>query len=137
MSRSQAIADLRRELLKFVDQEHSLCLVAAQRGIFCNGFGRWSTAELERRLPCRTPAEGEPKRADVVRRANHWLSGLQDVHAGRLPCDVLQDHRSLCAGWEEFFESELAIYYREMCGEDVRVVPDALLEPPGTASDSP
>jgi hypothetical protein len=40
ISRSQAICDLRRKLLELVDQERSLCLVAARRGIFCNGFGR-------------------------------------------------------------------------------------------------
>jgi hypothetical protein len=128
ISRSQAIANLRRELLKLVDEEHSLCLVAARRGLICNGLGRWSTAELVRRLPWRTPSAA-PERAEVERLANDWLSAFQDRPSGRLPCDPAPGRASLCAGWEEFYEGELARFHREMCGEEVRVVPDALLAP--------
>jgi hypothetical protein len=57
------------------------------------------------------------------------MLGLQDLRAGRLPCDVEPGERSLlCAGWDEFYEGELAQFHREMLGEDVRVVPDHLLE---------
>lgn len=125
ISRSQAIADLRRELLKLVDEEHSLCLVAARRGIFCNGFGRFETVDLAERLPGSVPPATE--RVEIERRANAWLSELQDLRAGRLPCDH-EGRSSLCAGWEEFFEAELARFYLEMLGEEVRVVPDSLLE---------
>lgn len=128
ISRSQAIADLRRELLKLVDEEHSLCLVAARRGIFCNGLGRWDTEELAARLPW--PVEGAvPERAEVERQANRWLSAVQDLRAGRLPCDQTPGRSPLCAGWEEFYEGELARFHLELVGEEVRVVPDALLEP--------
>ena len=66
ISRSQAISDLRCELLKLVDREHSLCQVAARRGLFCNGFGRWSTEELERRTPHSTH-EPEATRDEIER----------------------------------------------------------------------
>ena len=128
ITRSQAIEDLRRELLKLVDERNSLCLVAARRGIFCGGFGRWGKEELERRIPALLSCEPERTRAEVERRANRWLLGLQDP--GKLPCDVDHGGRSpLCAGWDEFYESELAHFHREMYGEEVRVVPDELLEP--------
>lgn len=127
ITRSQAIEDLRRELLKLVDEDSSLCLVAARRGVFCNGLRRWSMEELEQRLPCSLHHDPEPARAEVERQANRWLLELQDIRAGRLPCDIERGRRSLlCAGWDEFYESELAQYYLEMCGEEVRIVPDNL-----------
>lgn len=127
ISRSQAIADLRREFLKLVDADHSLCQVAARRGLFCNGFARFGTDELAERLPWRVPAG--TARAEVERQANAWLSAVQDLAHGRLPCEGEVERGRLCAGWEEFFESELARFHREMCGDEVRVVPDVLLEP--------
>ena len=127
LSRSQAIADLKREVLKLVDSEHSLCQVAARRGILCNGFARFDTVELAEYVPWRLPSG--TGRAEVERQANHWLAALQDVEAGRLPCDEGVARGRMCAGWEEFFEGELARFHREMCGEEVRVVPDGLLEP--------
>ncbi len=129
ITRSHAIADLRRELLKLVDEENSLCRVAARRGIFCTGFGRWSQEELQRRLPWVLRREPPGTRAEVERQANRWQLGGQDLRAGKLPCDTRSDCRStLCAGWEEFYESELAHFYLETCGEEVRVVPDAPAE---------
>jgi len=127
ISRSQAISDLRHQLLKLVDREHSLCQVAARRGLFCNGFGRWSKEELERRIPGCSKGEPEPTRAEIEREANRRMLPLQDVRAGKLPCD---DGTILCAGWDEFYESELARFHREMLGESVRVVPDEILESP-------
>jgi hypothetical protein len=129
ITRSQAIQDLRRELLKLVDQENSLCQVAARRGLFCNGFGRWSTEELQRDVDAFSTGEPEPTRAEVERQANLRMLALQDVRAGRLPCDVGPGCRSpFCAGWDEFYEGELARFHREMLGADVRVVPDNLPE---------
>lgn len=125
--RSQAIADLRRELLKLVDAERSLCLVAERRGIFCNGLGRFSKQELEERLAKILHVEAGCTRAQLEGRVDRLQFGLQDLPAGKLPCDVDGGCRSLvCAGWDEFYEIELAQFYLEMCGEEVRVVPDDL-----------
>lgn len=129
LTRSHAIADLRRELLKLVDEENSLCRVAARRGIFCQGFARWSHEELAQRLPWILRREPVGTRAELERQANHWQLASQDLHTKRLPCDTKASCRStLCAGWDEFYESELAHFYLETCGEDVRVVPDGLDE---------
>jgi hypothetical protein len=128
LSRTQAIAELRTEFLKLVDAGHSLCAVAARRGLFCNGLGRFDAAELEKRLPGSKAGEPARDRATIEREANQWLASLQDVPSGRLPCDH-PGRAAMCAGWEEFFEPELARFYLEMLGEEVRVLPDALVEP--------
>jgi len=127
ITRSHAIGDLRRELLELVDAEHSLCLVASRRGIFCGGFGRWNDDELEQRLPWILHREPACTRAAAERQANRWMLGSQDARAGELPCDAGR-RTSLCAGWDEFYEGELARYYLETCGEKVRVVPDGFAE---------
>jgi len=127
LTRSQVIEDLRVELLKLVDDEHSLCLVAARRGLFCNGFGRWERGELERRFPWILEREPRPTTDEIACQANHWQLGAQDVRAGRLPCDVEGGPSTLpCSGWNEFYEADLARFYLEMRGEEVRVVPDGL-----------
>lgn len=130
ISRSQAIEDLRRELVKLVTEGRSLCMVAARRGLFCTGFDRWSDAELARHCSGELQPGPGVTRAEMERQADLWQLGLQNTRTGRLPCDAGGVIRSrLCAGWDEFYERELAGFYREMCGEDVRVVPDELLEP--------
>ncbi len=130
IARSQAIEALRGELLKLVSEGRSLCLVAARRGLFCGGFARWSDEELAQRIPDGPQAGPGDTRAELERQANRWQLGLQDARTGRLPCDGDGAcHSRLCAGWDEFYEGELAGFYREMCGEEVRVVPDELFEP--------
>jgi len=129
ISRSQAIEMLRREFLKLVDEDCSLCLVAARRGIFCNGFGRWDDAELAKRFPWILHREPGCSRSQVEHQANRWQLGAQSIPEGRLPCDVEHRPHSLpCAGWDEFYEKELAQFYLEMCGEEVRVVPDGFVD---------
>jgi len=127
ITRSQAIEDLREVLLRMVDEQSSLCRVAAWRKLFCHGFAQWSQAELEERFP-RVPRREPP----LQRGHQEWLANedqlaRQDIRRRRLPCDVeAGDTCAPCAGWAEFDERDLARFHREICGEAVEVVPDAL-----------
>ena len=38
MTRQEAIEAIRRKILEMVDDEHSMCRIAAEKGIFCRGF---------------------------------------------------------------------------------------------------
>ena len=124
ITRTQAIQDLREVLLRMVDQENSLCRVAAWRKIFCRGFSQWSQRELEQRFPA--VARPGLRRAHLELQANRSQLGRQDIHAGVLPCDVApgEGSRAPCAGWNGFDERDLARFHREICGESVEVVPD-------------
>lgn len=125
ITRAQAIEDLRTALLQRIDESHSLCRVAAREGIFCQGFARWSPRELEQRFPWVVRREPGLGREDLERQANNWQLGRQDIPEGRLPCDVRPgDSHSPCAGWDGFDEKDLARFHRELCGEDVQVLPD-------------
>ena len=52
-TRQQVIEDLRHSLHGMVDEEHSICDVAARTGVFCGGFARWTFTELRNRFPMR------------------------------------------------------------------------------------
>lgn len=125
ITRSRAIEELREALLRMVDQQNSLCRVAAWRAIFCRGFSRWDRPELERRFPSLKRDPGL-QRGHLEQQANHCQLGRQDIPSGRLPCDVPPEElsRAPCDGWKEFDERDLARFHREICNEVVEVVPD-------------
>lgn len=128
ITRTQAIYELRAALRPLVDAETSLCAAVAQRGVFCGGFAQWSLPELQKRYPWIAERHPEADRERFIELANHWQRCRTGVEQGRLPCDVATRHRgsSPCAGWEEFYEGELAYFVAELCGENVQVVPDDL-----------
>lgn len=128
MSRERAIEDLRTKLLTLVDDEHSMCLVAARLGIFCHGLEQWSTGELRGRhdwIVRNRPAVRRPELEDL---ANRWQLARQRVLGVPLCCDIQADacekHRT-CASWEGFADPQIAAFHRELFGEEVEVSPAA------------
>jgi hypothetical protein len=128
ISRTQAICQLRDALRPMVDSQTSLCAAVARRGVFCGGFDQWSLAELRARYPWIAERHPRASRRQLVELADRWQRNRTGVDHGRLPCDVPERHRGAapCAGWEEFYEAELARFVGELCGERVQVVPDEL-----------
>jgi len=125
--RTQAIADLRAALLELVDDEHSICEVAAERGIFCGGFSQWTFHELKKQYPTivRSRPRLTPKQLKEL--ANRWQLVRKEVLGTDLACDTqLEEHRfQTCKGWNEWPNEDLARFHFELCGEEVEVVPDA------------
>lgn len=134
ITRTQAIYELRAALHTLVDHDTSLCAAVTQRRIFCRGFDQWDLAELQRRYPWIAERHPDADRETFIEHADHWQRCRAGVEQGRLPCDVATRHRgaSPCAGWDDFYESELARFHAELCGEPVRVVPEDLEPRPGT-----
>lgn len=128
ITRNEAIDAIRGALLDLVDDESSLCQVADRLGIFCGGFSQWSLDELKQRFPWIVDRHPDVGRAELERLANRWCLTRQSVEHGRVPCDLLAraPARKPCAGWEEFYEAEIAGFHRELLGEEVKVVPEAL-----------
>ena len=71
-TRTEAIARLREGLLALCDDEHSMCEVAASRGIFCRGFQRWHEAEFHRKWRTALGQSTHLTRAQLERLANIW-----------------------------------------------------------------
>lgn len=126
MTRKEAIQDIREMLLSLVDDDHSVCEVANRYGIFCGGFSQWSFDELKRRFHWIADRHPECEREEFERHANRWLLTAQFSSFGRLPCDLFSIRPASCAGWQDFYEAELAGFYEELFGQPVEVVPDEL-----------
>lgn len=126
LTRSDTIAAIRAVLLEQVDDESSVCRVAAREGIFCRGFARWGDAELRRRFAWATSVWPGLDRERLEGLANRWQLSRQSLSKRRLPCDAAAKApgTSPCKGWNEFTDAELARFHRDLCGLEVRVLPD-------------
>lgn len=91
-SRGEAICRLRERLIPMTDDEHSLCQVAAERGIFCRGFRRWNASEFDRRWRDHIGRSTHLSRAQMEQYANLWQlaeTGPSSRHSGlRRPEDL-------------------------------------------------
>lgn len=119
--RSQAIDMLRQELLKLVDEENSICKVAAERHIFCHGFQRYGDGELRRRFAWLDRRFPGMTRTQLEQVGNLWQLARQEVDQLPLACDVQQKEHDTCRGWDDFSNEELSRYYFEVTGRNIIV----------------
>lgn len=126
LTRDEAIDGIREALLALVDDKTSVCQVVSEKGVFCQGFSQWSIAELKQRFPWISQRHPDLSRGELEALANRWCLTRQSPEQGRITCDLMarSPERKPCAGWEEWYEAEIARFYRELLGEDVRVVPN-------------
>lgn len=126
-TRDEAIGDLRRALVEACGDEHSICRVAQQKGLFCRGFAHWKLFELKARYPQITRSRRRLTRERMEDLADRWQMARQFVKGEELACDVqLHEGRlQTCRGWDEFDDDELARFHAEICGEEVEIEPSA------------
>lgn len=120
--RQDAIARLRKELMRFTDEENSVCKVAAERGIFCDGFHRYSDAELRKRYDWIADRRPDLKREELETIANDWQLAQQEVFELPIACDVQQRVHDTCRGWNDFTNEQLARFYQQLTGEEISIV---------------
>ena len=121
VSRPELIVLLRDQLALLADEESSICKVAAERGIFCHGFHRYSDEDLKRRYGWIYRKQPGGSRADLEEVANRWQLARQDVTGRRTSCDVQQLEHDSCRGWDDFTSDDLARFYFELSGRTVGV----------------
>ncbi len=120
--REEAVTHLRTSLLQLTDDEHSLCQVAAERGIFCRGFHRWPEAEFDRRWRKYIGRSTHLSRAQMEEYANLWQLAEQIRRRVSLACDAQTTGKGPCRGWNEFSNAELARFCSDVLGENVEVI---------------
>jgi hypothetical protein len=122
LSRQSVIAALRAELLTRADGR-SICSLAAEQGIFCGGFRRFSDGDLRERLAWLVRKRPTAAREELEGLGDAWQLARQEV--GNLPtaCDVQTQEHDLCNGWDDFTDDNLATFYRELIGRAVTVIP--------------
>ena len=121
VSRESLISTLRTELARRANGEVSICKLAAQTGIFCKGFSRYSDAELKRRfgwIVKKTPGTTREQLEEV---ADRWQLARQDVDGVATACDVQQMEHDMCGGWDDFSNEQLSGFLSELTGQKVVV----------------
>jgi hypothetical protein len=116
-TRTEAIANLRSRLMGIADGEHSICKVAAERGIFCRGFRRWNDREFHDRLKGSLGVSTHLTRPQMEELADLWQLTEQLSLGLALICDAPPAARAACRGWDEFTDLELQSFEREMIGQ--------------------
>ena len=104
------------------DEEHSLCQVAAERGVFCRGFRRWNEAEFDRRWRAYIGRRTHLSRVQMEEYANLWQLAEQLRRRVSLACDTQTTPQGPCRGWNEFSNADLARFCCDVLGENVEVV---------------
>jgi len=121
LTRTEAIDRLRNELIQMTDEENCACKVAADRGVFCQGFNRYSDQDLRERYWWIVRRRPDLTRADLETIANDWQLAQQDVQRLPLACDVQTRVHDTCRGWNDFTNDELAKFYAQVTGKEVRI----------------
>ena len=126
LTHGEAIALLRRRCLALVDEEHSLCQVAAKLHILCGGFSQWTSAELRERYDWIVKKRPGLTRKELEILANRWQLARQFALEEPLSCDVQarETIHPICHGWEGHSDEDLARFCEELTGEPHRVVSD-------------
>jgi hypothetical protein len=125
MSRQACTDDLRAKLNSLVDEDHSMCQVAAEQGIWCHGFAQFTFDELKRRywwLADRRPGISRP---ELERLANIWQVARQRVFGTELACDTQTLEHDTCLGFDGWTNADLARFHAELLREPVEVIDDA------------
>lgn len=121
MSRQTAISNIREALEMLTDEENSICKVAADHGIFCNGFKRYTDNELRRRYGWIVRKRPEMTRDELEEIANNWQLAQQQVHDIEFACDVQTKLHDTCCGWDDFTNEQLEGFYKQVTGKEVHV----------------
>jgi hypothetical protein len=124
-TRDEAIQDLRKSLESLQDDQHSICQVAAQRGLFCRGFAQWTFTELRERYPQILRSRPRLTRHSLEDLANRWQLARQWATGEPTACDVQQHERTFqqCRGWDEWSDADLETFHAELCHEPVAITP--------------
>lgn len=122
LTRTEAIDRLRDELLKLAGDEESVCKVAAEKNIFCQGFHRSSDGGLRRCYSWLDKKRPGMSRAELEDLANRWQLARQEVNQLPIACDVQQKEHDSCNGWDDFSNADLSRFYLELTGRDLVVI---------------
>ena len=121
VTRDQLVDILRQELMQRAGGEFSICAVAAQSGIFCNGFRRFTDRELRKRFGWIAKRYPEASRQELEQIADLWQVARQEITGLPTACDVQQQEHDSCNGWDDFSAEELSQFAFDLTGRKLTV----------------
>jgi hypothetical protein len=123
ISRPALIVALREELSRRARGEMSICRLAAETGIFCKGFRRYTDPQLRERYGWISKKNPDVPREELEAIADRWQLARQEVLGEPTSCDVQQLEHDACGGWDDFSNGDLARFLFELTGRNVEVTP--------------
>ena len=123
ISRPDLIAAVRDELSRRARGEMSICRLAAETGVFCKGFRRYTDDQLRERYGWISKKSPDAPREELEEIADRWQLARQDVLDEPTSCDVQQLEHDACGGWDDFSDGDLARFLLELTGRKVEVTP--------------
>jgi hypothetical protein len=133
VSRAWAIRTLREFLMTLTDEDHSMCRVATDRGIFCQGFRKLNEPDLRKHFAGIVERRPGVNRWQLEALGNQWELARQTVNGLPLACDVEQKEHGTCRGWDDFTNADLTRFCLELLGQEVIVTSQGTLTPPDAA----
>jgi hypothetical protein len=121
MSRAEAIGRLREAMIALTDDEHSMCQVATEKGIYCHGFRSLSEEEFRDRYDWLVARHPKATREEIETLANTWQLARQIVDRVPLSCDAQFRDHDTCNGWNDFTNEDLEGFCREILHKNVRI----------------
>ena len=121
ITREAAVGSIRRQLIAMTEEGKSVCQIATEKNILCRGFHRDTDQELRWRYAAAIPGAPELSRQELESRVNAWQLERQQHEGMLLCCDVQYACYETCRAWDDFTSEELARFYGELLGEQVRV----------------
>jgi hypothetical protein len=121
LSRPQAIEKMRQKLRKLTDQDHCLCAVVGELGIFCRGFKAMPEKELRKRYHWISRRRPNAPRELIEELANLYHLGRQEVTGAALCCDLETREHAGCDGWNNFSNRQLEEFYLALMGESAEI----------------
>ncbi|HET9480646.1 MAG TPA: hypothetical protein VFP98_02730 [Candidatus Polarisedimenticolia bacterium] len=122
LTREAAIRAIRAMLMAMTDEEHSMCRVASEKGIYCKGFAKFSDEELRQRYNWLLRKNPQMSREQLEDLANRWQIARQIVDQVPISCDAQTIEHDTCAGWDGFDNAAIARFHQELGGGPIEVV---------------
>jgi len=121
IDREEAIDILRAGLLARLDGDTSVCRYAAERGVLCRGFARYTDQELRERYAWIVRRRPKISRSELEQIADRWQLAQQEVSELPTACDVEAKVHDTCRGWDDFSNAELSRFVMQISGRSVIV----------------
>ena len=120
-TRAQAIQALRRTLLEMTDDDHSMCRVASEKGIYCRGFRQLTDEQMRQKYEWILRRKPDMSRVELEELANRWQLARQIVDQVPISCDAQQIEHDTCSGWDGVTDEDLIRFHRELLSEEIEI----------------
>ena len=121
VSRPEAISLLREHLKALAGQDHCVCQVVGELGIFCKGFKGLPDKDLKERfgwISRHNPGSGREKLEQL---ASLYHQGRQEATGAEICCDVETREHVGCDGWNSFDNTALERFHLTLTGQPLRI----------------